>query len=64
MTLIFGRSGFRQRSYIKRLLPLLLLLAILMPVAAFAAPLHLAPANAAATAATPPAPFAAGFPST
>jgi flagellar biosynthetic protein FliP len=42
-------------TLIKRLLPLLLLLAILMPEAAFAAPLHLAPANAAATAATPAA---------
>jgi len=55
MNLIFGRSGSRQRSYIKRILPFLLLLAILMPAAAFAAPLHMTPANAAAATATTPA---------
>jgi flagellar biosynthetic protein FliP len=37
-------------TFIKRILPVLLLLAIIMPVAAHAAPLHLAPANAAAAA--------------
>ena len=42
----------RAMTFIKRLLPFLLLLAILMPAAAFAAPLHMAPANAAAAAAT------------
>ena len=42
-------------SFIKRLLPFLLLLAILMPAAAFAAPLHMAPANAAAAATAPAA---------
>ncbi|HEX4270799.1 MAG TPA: hypothetical protein VHZ32_05410, partial [Rhizomicrobium sp.] len=38
-------------TFIKRALPFLLLLAILMPATAFAAPLHMAPANAAAAAA-------------
>jgi flagellar biosynthetic protein FliP len=42
-------------TLIRRLLPFLLLLAILMPAAAFAAPLHMAPANAAAAAAATPA---------
>jgi flagellar biosynthesis protein FliP len=48
MKMTFARSGSRLRSCIKRILPFLLLLAILMPAAAFAAPLHMAPANAAA----------------
>jgi flagellar biosynthesis protein FliP len=42
-------------TFIKRVLPFLLLLAILMPAAAFAAPLHMTPANAAAATATTPA---------
>src|ERR1700722_111625 len=45
----------RAMTFIKRVLPFLLLLAILMPAAAFAAPLHMTPANAAAATATTPA---------
>ncbi|MDB5733729.1 MAG: Flagellar biosynthetic protein FliP [Alphaproteobacteria bacterium] len=40
-------------TFIKRILPFLLLLAVLAPSAAFAAPLHLAAANVPAAAATP-----------